>query len=121
MKPYLKQTEFVYLGEFYLRDKTTYSWKLVPIYICNKDWYNLVITEGLGKKRVKYESLYKVCIPFEKHVACGVPKIGYKYTSTGQYSFEDFQIFKRIYPFSETESDYIFLTNDNNITTYYRA
>jgi hypothetical protein len=113
IKPYLKETELVYLGEFYLRDKTTYSWKLVPIYICNKDWYNLVITEGLGKKRVKYESLYKVCIPFEKHVACGVPKIGYKCITASQYP--DSQILKHIYPFSEIESDYIFLTKDNNI------
>lgn len=119
---YLKETELVYLGEFYLRDKTTYSWKLVPIYICNKDWYNLVITEGLGKKRIKYESLYKVCIPFKKRAAWGVPKIGYEHKCipAGQYSFGDFRIFKDIaLPFSETESDYIFLTKDNSVRTYY--
>lgn len=123
IKSYLKETELVYLGEFYLRDKTTYNWKLVPIYICNKDWYNLVITEGLGKKRVKYESLYKVCIPFKGYNAWGVPKSGNIYKSVLTKSIKPYYfewILKRV-PFSEEESDYIFLTKDNNIRTYYRA
>ena len=125
IKYYLKETELVYIGDFYLRDSTTYNWKLVPIYICNKEWYNLVVTEGLGKKRIKYESLYKVCIPFKKHNAWGVPKSGYerKYIWTGQIEsspFGDTKVFKTVlYPFSETESDYIFLTKDNNVRTYY--
>ena len=125
IKSYLKETELIYIGDFYLRDRITYSWKLVPIYICNRDWYNLVITEGLGKKRIKYESLYKVSIPFKGIDARGVPKSGYahKLVFTGKvkhYSFGDFKIFEnKIYPFSEGESDYIFFTKDNNVRTFY--
>lgn len=128
IKPYLKEVGLTYIGDFYLRTKY-WSWIKVPVYICSKEWYNLVLTYGIGNKYVKMSNMARVLIHFNKDTAAGIHRTGYttKQVPTGR-SHEVFGHLFEIYddvriPYSTTDykSDYIFLTKrdtDINLSEY---
>lgn len=130
-KPYMKPNELTYVGHFYVREKGWYGdWKLIPVLMTNKDWYDTVMSIGFGKEYVKYSNMTKIAIDLPKYKewnysdrAYGVPKRGFDtiYEKTG-HSVElangfllDIERPVQIpYTFRPDEADYIFLAKGLN-------
>ena len=119
VRPYLKSNTVTYFGSFYLRT-SNWNWIKTPVYICSKEWYDTVMTLGVGKQYLKMSNMRRVIIPFTKDNAVGIPEEGYatKYILTGhiiQTSFGDYEKQeKKQFPYTtlSDEADYIFLVKE---------
>jgi hypothetical protein len=130
---YLNEVGLTYLGHFYIR-KSNYGWELTPIYIVNKEWYNMVLSIGVGKEYVKYSNMSKVRIHIPKanrylwsDSIVGVPKVGYDtcYVETGEIldlnnglAWQKQQAIQVPYTFTYENADYIFLAKGFNWSKY---
>ena len=126
IRKYLNDTDLTYLGHFYIRNKG-YGWELAPVYIVNKEWYNMVMSIGVGKEYVKYSNMSQISIAMPRidrypwsGYAKGVPARGYDnvYVNTGKVldlgnglTWEKYKTVQIPYTFGD-EADYIFLTKD---------
>lgn len=126
IQKYLNDTDLTYLGHFYIRKKW-YGWEPVPVYIVNKEWYDMVMSMGVGKEYVKYSNMSQISIPMpriERYLwsgyAKGVPAKGYDiiYVKTGKVldldnglTWEKEKTVQIPYTFRDN-TDYIFLTKD---------
>lgn len=126
IKQYLRDTELTFLGHFYLRTRH-WNWLKAPVYVCHKDWYNLVKEYGVGKKYTRMNSMARIHLNVGKDIAMGVPSKGYsiKFTPTGntivigEYKTPEYKHIKIPYTIENSNSDYIFLTKDDiNWNTY---
>lgn len=134
-KPYMKHNELTYIGHFYIKERGWYSpWTLVPIFITNKDWYDTVVSIGIGKEYVKYSNMTKIGINLPKYNnwnysdrAYGVPNRGYDtvYEKTGRsvelsngYLWDIERPVHIPYTFRPDEADYIFLAKGLNWYSY---
>lgn len=118
MKPYLKENQLVPFKEFYFRTHWYGPWEKKLVYICSKDWYDTVLSIGVGKQFVRMYNMQKVYIPFIKDNAYGVPKTGVENRDipTGKFYCSDrfdisWQRYKKVqFPYSiGKDTDYIFL------------
>lgn len=114
---YLKETEVTYIGDFYLRTKH-WNWIKAPVYVCSKEWYNLVLTYGVGKRYIKMNNMVRIHIHFNKYIGVGVPKNGYENRSIptgntiyiGGFETQEYKNVKYSYTTTDWTADYIFLT-----------
>jgi hypothetical protein len=132
IRKYLNDTDLTYLGHFYIRKKW-WGWELAPVYIVNKEWYNMVLSMGVGKEYVKYSNMTQVNIPLPKieqylwsGCAKGVPAKGYDNVSvkTGKvfdlgngFTWEKEKTVQIPYTFRDN-TDYIFLTKGLGWSSY---
>lgn len=134
-KPYMKPNELTYVGHFYIKERGWNSpWTLVPIFITNKDWYDTVLSIGIGKEYVKYSNMTKIGIRLPKYnnqsysdIAVGVPNSGYDiiYEKTGRsvklsdgYLWDIERPVQIPYTFRSDKADYIFLAKGLNWYSY---
>ena len=135
-KPFMKKNELIYVGHFYVRDKGYNSiWKLVPVFITNKDWYETVMQIGFGKEYVKYSNMTNIAISipgsrpgyWNSEDVVGVPNRGYEiiYEKTGKTvellngcTWELERPIKMSYTNRRENADYIFLVKGLNWYAY---
>lgn len=130
-KPYMKENELTCIGMFYVREKGWYGdWKLIPVLMTNKDWYDTVISIGFGKEYIKYSNMTRINIDLPKYKnwnysdrACGVPRRGFDtiYEKTGHavelangYLWDIERAVHIPYTFRQENADYIFLVKGLN-------
>lgn len=118
IKQYLRDTGLVLIGYLYLKTRQ-WNWEKAPVYVCNKEWYDLVMDIGIGKKYVTMANMTRVHLHIDKDIAMGIPKSGYSEKGVltgrtlviGNYDYKEHKYIKIPYTIEESNSKYIFLTN----------
>ena len=122
---YLNETKLTYLGDFYIRTRN-WNWEKQPVYICNKEWYDCVLTCGVGKKFVTMYNMNRIQLYIGGDIAMGVNKNGYTtknvrnghYIVVGDREFEDYDSVRIPYSLTDYNSHYVFLTKCRYASAY---